>query len=209
MSPMTKDGDHSKERYFLVAESSLCGLMSRCQHCSKRTSIVLQQVVGSMVVVSAKCPEGHIMCWESQPRHKTMPWGNLRCAAAILFSGGSATRTVTLCAHLNMPMFQLRTFNKLQKCYLAPAIVDTWNTEQRDIPASIAGRDLIGVGDGRCDSPGFSAKYGSYTVMDLQKQRVIDVQLVQVIQQCSVFSRVALIFKFSHMSIMLARMKLA
>ena len=33
MSPMSEDGDHSKERYFLVGEASRCGLMSRCQHC--------------------------------------------------------------------------------------------------------------------------------------------------------------------------------
>ena len=33
MSPMSEDGDHSKERYYLVAESLLCGLMSHCQHC--------------------------------------------------------------------------------------------------------------------------------------------------------------------------------
>ena len=71
ISPMSKDGDHSKERYFLVAESSLCGLMSRCKHCGGRTTIVMQQAIGSMVVVSAKCSEGHTLSWESQPRHNS------------------------------------------------------------------------------------------------------------------------------------------
>ena len=35
-------------------------------------------------------------------------------------------------------------------------------------------------GDGRADSPGHSAKFGNYTVMELNKEVVIDVQLVQV-----------------------------
>ena len=35
-------------------------------------------------------------------------------------------------------------------------------------------------GDGRADSPGHSAKFGSYTTMELQKKVVIDIQLVQV-----------------------------
>ena len=35
-------------------------------------------------------------------------------------------------------------------------------------------------GDGRADSPGHSAKFGSYTTMELQKKAVIDIQLVQV-----------------------------
>ena len=70
---MHNDDDPSQERYFLVAESSLCELMSRSQHGSGRTTIVMQTVIGFMVVFSAKCPEGHTMCWESQPRHNTMP----------------------------------------------------------------------------------------------------------------------------------------
>ena len=35
-------------------------------------------------------------------------------------------------------------------------------------------------GDGRADSPGHSAKYGSYSLLDLDYMVVIDVQLVQV-----------------------------
>ena len=41
-------------------------------------------------------------------------------------------------------------------------------------------RQLVISGDGRADSPGPSAKFGSYTVMELKKGVVIDVQLVQV-----------------------------
>ena len=41
-------------------------------------------------------------------------------------------------------------------------------------------RPLVIGGDGRVDSPGHSAKYGSYTVMELQMGVVVDVQLVQV-----------------------------
>ena len=111
-----------------------------------------------------------------------MPWGNLRLAAAILFSGGGAAPFITFCHHLSMPVFSQRTFSKLQKCFLVPAIVDTWRSVQASLLAQVAaGETLVLGGDGRCDSPGFSAKYGSYTMMDLQRQRVIDVQLVQVL----------------------------
>ena len=44
----------------------------------------------------------------------------------------------------------------------------------------LEGRGLIIGGDGRADSPGHSAKYGSYTVMELEMGVVLDVQLVQV-----------------------------
>ena len=39
---------------------------------------------------------------------------------------------------------------------------------------------LILGGDGRNDSPGHSAKYGSYTLMESRINKVIHVELVQV-----------------------------
>ena len=39
---------------------------------------------------------------------------------------------------------------------------------------------LIIGGDGRDDCPGHSAKFGSYTVMEVKKKVIIDIQLVQV-----------------------------
>ena len=41
------------------------------------------------------------------------------------------------------------------------------------------GSPLKVSGDGRCDSPGYSAKYGSYTVMEQQSGVILDFQLVQ------------------------------
>ena len=42
------------------------------------------------------------------------------------------------------------------------------------------GKPLILAGDGRADSPGHSAKYGSYTVIELTCNKVVDFKLVQV-----------------------------
>ncbi len=42
------------------------------------------------------------------------------------------------------------------------------------------GEPLSLGGDGRSDSPGHSAKYGSYTLTDLEHNAVLDVELVQV-----------------------------
>lgn len=39
---------------------------------------------------------------------------------------------------------------------------------------------LVLGGDGRNDSPGHSAKYGSYTVMEGRLNKVIHIELVQV-----------------------------
>lgn len=39
---------------------------------------------------------------------------------------------------------------------------------------------LVVAGDGRADSPGHSAKYGTYSVVELSVNKVLDFQLVQV-----------------------------
>ena len=43
----------------------------------------------------------------------------------------------------------------------------------------LQGTGLVVGADGRCDSMGHSAKYGSYTAMDLDRNKVLTVELVQ------------------------------
>ena len=66
---------------------------------------------------------------------------------------------------------------------LFPVIHTTWRANQKEIIDKLCGNTsrLILGGDGRADSPGHCAKYGTYTMMELQINRVIDVQVVQVI----------------------------
>ncbi len=41
-------------------------------------------------------------------------------------------------------------------------------------------KELVLGGDGRCDSPGFSAKYGAYSFMELDHNVILHFELVQV-----------------------------
>ena len=75
----------------------------------------------------------------------------------------------------------IRTYFSHQKDYLQPSILSVWMKEKSSLLQKLKSeqRALVIVGDGRADNPGHSAKYGSYTVMELQMGVVIDVQLVQ------------------------------
>ena len=103
-------------------------------------------------------------------------------SSAILFGGGSPAKVLRILRHMNVPTIGYSTFMAHQSKYLHPAVEDTYRHQQstllNDIKAE--GRELILGGDGRCDSPGHSAKYGSYTVMDVEKNKILDSQLVQV-----------------------------
>lgn len=40
---------------------------------------------------------------------------------------------------------------------------------------------MVLCGDGRADSPGYSAKYGSYTFMDGDTKKILHLELIQVL----------------------------
>lgn len=53
--------------------------------------------------------------------------------------------------------------------------------QQKEILSNLKLEKTINVcGDGRCDSPGHSAKYGTYTLLDESTKKVIDFSLFQV-----------------------------
>lgn len=80
-------------------------------------------------------------------------------------------------------MFTARTYNRLQAYYVVPSATKTWDFEQSQFLTEIKNgpsQDVVVGGDARCDSPGYSAKYGTYTIMDLERNKILDFQLVQV-----------------------------
>lgn len=52
------------------------------------------------------------------------------------------------------------------------------------------GRHLTIGGDGRADSPGHSAKYGTYTMLDVHQNKVLHVETVQVTLPLSLYLHV-------------------
>ena len=74
------------------------------------------------------------------------------------------------------------SYHCLLNIYAPPEITSTSRSGKNIQAAEIKseGRELLVGEDGRCDSPGHSAKYGSYSLMDLKQTKIVDSQLVQV-----------------------------
>ena len=78
-----------------------------------------------------------------------------------------------------MACIKERAFHYHQKKYLAQSVIHVWKHSQRALLSKCTSPIVIG-GDGRADSPGHSAKYGSYGVIDMSTNKVIHIELVQV-----------------------------
>jgi solute carrier family 8 (sodium/calcium exchanger) len=73
-----------------------------------------------------------------------------------------------------------RTFNRHQKDFLSMAVHNIWHREQMSTLAGMQDNPLAIAGDARHDSMGHSAKYGTYTTMEMNSRKIIDFQVIQV-----------------------------
>ena len=168
---------------YIVFKSSLLQLFTLCTLCHNTTTGEVTYKKGTFIAVRQQCSHcGKERVWTSQPHIKDTPAGNILLSASILFSGTTPTKILRVLTHMKISCFTDRTFYHHQKRYLGPATISVWEAKQSMLlsQCKATGIALTIGGDGRADSPGHSAKYGSYGIIDLATNKVIHVELVQV-----------------------------
>ncbi|XP_054760802.2 uncharacterized protein LOC129267074 [Lytechinus pictus] len=136
-----------------------------------------------MVTVNVNCVCGNLVTkWSSQPTIGRQPVGNILTAGAILLGGQSYEKMAFFASLLNLEFISRTTFNGIQESMLFPTINTFYQQEIRECREAVRGRLVTVIADGRCDSPGYNAKYCTYTCMDSATYKVIAMALVQVSQ---------------------------
>ena len=180
-----KDKSYVKEKKYIVYESCLRQLLGRCIGCGGATLDTSFYTLGSQLKIEFDCQT----CtkrpkWYSQPNvpDSKIPFGNLELVSSIAFTGLNVAKTLRMFTLAGIQSISKTTYNKHREKIIDPAINESWVWQQLSLfnEAKNTNRDLVIGGDGRADSPGHSAKYGSYTTMDLNMNKVIDIQLIQV-----------------------------
>lgn len=155
--------------------SCLLPLLKFCQICEKPACITSYFEKGSLLIVSLLCENNHESKWYSQPRINEMGAGNLLLAAAILYTGNTYQRIKEMMETLKLSFLSHTTYNTIQKKFLFPAIHHIYTTHRQIRYDNIEEQKEIRLlGDGRCDSPGYCAKYGTYTVMESTSGEILD-----------------------------------
>lgn len=86
-------------------------------------------------------------------------------AAAILLTGNTFSSISRLASCLNLQIFSQSVFYETQLKYLFPVVNDACFTESSIQINKLTSKEVVNLdGDGRCDSPGHCAKYGTYTI---------------------------------------------
>lgn len=165
----------SNDAKFVVFWTSLLQLLHCCMICRQVAFIRKTVLKGSQLIVDMVCNAGHETKWHSQPNIKGFAAGNISLSASILFSGCTFQRFKDILNIAKIPFISHVSFNSIQKRFLFPSIHRVFTTNRTlllDMIRSNNNLDLLG--DGRCDSPGFSAKYGTYTIMDSFSGFILD-----------------------------------
>ena len=72
-------------------------------------------------------------------------------------------------------------YYQLRRDFIVPVVRQKWGVERKRMVQLLKSREVVVlVGDGRCDSPGHSAKYCTYTFMETETDNVIDTIVVPV-----------------------------
>ena len=159
----------------VVFWSCILPLLTMCKVC--RCDAMIQKVsyVGFAVTVTLFCTSGHETTWASAPKINDMFVTNLLLPAAILFNGLTYTQFSEVSDAIGLKCLGESQFYRVQKSYLFPAIHKIYKTLRGIIIDTVCQNNpnLSLSGDARCDSPGYNAKYSTYSLMDTATNHIV------------------------------------
>ncbi|XP_038158943.1 uncharacterized protein LOC119795164 [Cyprinodon tularosa] len=173
---------HNLKKY-IVYESCIMELFVVCPACMRLCDVRTHRR-GTFLSVEQRCPHCEFYRqWNSQPLLGSTPAGDLQLSAAVYLSGASFWKIARVFDAMQLQTFQYDTFRRHARAFIEPAVVHQWKTSQEATLQRLSqqGKVILG-GNMRADSPGNSAKIGSYTIMDLSRGTVLDIQLLQSIE---------------------------
>ncbi|XP_071949156.1 uncharacterized protein [Antedon mediterranea] len=76
---------------------------------------------------------------------------------------------------MKLHIVNCNTFYRIQRRYLVPSINKLWDKTQEEILKSHEGKEVVLLGDGRMDSPGHSAQFCTYTMMNNADKSILSI----------------------------------
>ena len=173
-------------RILLVYEDNLRELLKFCPKCGSPVNTEEteeRENGGSQYSVKINCLNGCNFTWQTQPSLPGVKGeGNLALSAGLFFSGIQFAKFQQFASAINLKSIGEDCYYTLREKYVFPVIDTHWKTEQNRVFNTLKERveQVTLAGDGRCDSPGHSAKYGTYTMLDVESDKIVNFKVISV-----------------------------
>ncbi|KAL1430227.1 hypothetical protein MTO96_015291 [Rhipicephalus appendiculatus] len=171
--------DSPDGKKYIVFHSCLIQLLKKCRVCGGDETTVDFTSSGTMICATMTCSKKHVTKWCSQPIANNKTLGNVLLCSAILFTGSSPTKVIRLLSVMGVQSLQKTQYFQYQRCYLLPAVQQAWLSHQKDLLEEAKQQPLSLAGDGRGDTPGHSADFGTYILMNMSTNKVLHMELVK------------------------------
>lgn len=168
----------------IVFISKLLQLFQFCHLCLFPKPKVAVTQTGTMLTIVSECSNcGETDCWKSQPDLLgRFPAGNLLLSFAVLCAGASIRKVLLVFQHMGLLVYHEPTYYYHQRHLLIPSVVGFWRKYQKKLLDQLKNKEVVMAGDGRHDSMGHSAKYGTYTIFCCTIGLTLHIVFVQVFQ---------------------------
>ena len=164
----------------IVDVEMLLKLFKYCLHCSSPVESIKTNYSGSAIAVECMCLMGHSFVWRSGDMQHRIALLNVRLSAAATLSGLGYSTFETFFKLLEIPPLSKPAFYKLAKTWLYPVIVRDYDLMRTKTIEDLKKCDELNIcGDAQYDSPGYSAKFCTYTLMQCGTDRIVDFLPIQ------------------------------
>lgn len=155
-TPTTEEVNKVKERKWMVNESNLMELFSRCHQCGVSVIDTKKTTVGSLIRVQWECSSGHKGTWSSCDEARGMPTNNLLVSACTLFTGATYSDIADWASLLNLQIPKKSSYYAMQSSYLIPVIDFAYKEHQAKRMEHLRMQNVLQKvvhlsGDGRSD----------------------------------------------------------
>ena len=164
-------------------------LKTNCSFCQSPVNRLIPTCIGASVeyIIEYVCDHPNFN-WSSSEYvgagRSRVPAVNIEVCAATLYAGLTHSSVKRHYDLLELPMVSQKRFYEIQNQILIPIVSEAWLHERDTTVTELkdAGVPLCLAGDGRYDSPGYNAKYMTYSFIDSDSNKIVDFELVQVNQ---------------------------
>ena len=145
----------------IVFLSKLLLLFQTCHWCFANSPILSVSQSGTMLTIHTSCSLcKRAFTWTSQP----LMLGKSFAKFCHPLFWCIHKKILVVFKHMGVLVYYFPTYFHHQRHLLIPAVVKYWRGYQAALLQRLQGQEVVLAGDGRHDSMGHSAKYGTYSI---------------------------------------------
>ena len=124
-----------------------------------------------------------------------MPVFHLLLASGVFATGMESSKVLRLFAALKIPNVRQRELSNILKCYAIPSIYNVWQKEQVSRLDEVSEKSVVVASDMRVDISGHSGLFGSGSTLDMDRNIILDTQVIKVTYELNYMGSQVLIYE--------------